>query len=228
MKLSNKILLGFFGFAFLYLTAAFAELRFTGTPNVIDNKNSIAERSDLPGGITYLILDNMDSREVNVIGSDRAQLQLRSFAGNVLKNLKYKFSDGTLTISGLEEDDNKKVQITVFVPKSGFKGISVNSSIAIVEGLQQPHLQISENEGLVWISDIAVDRIEMDLSNKSFLDISTANLDTVSAKIDESQMYLSTPVDLVQASLMNKSFLQINEIQEIQLKKDASSNLNTY
>lgn len=228
MKLSTKILIGFFGFAFLYLTAAFAELRFTGTPNNISNKNSIAETVDLSGGIAYLILNDMDNRQVKIIGSDRAQLEVRSFSGEVLKNLTYKISGDTLTLSDLEEEDGKRIQITVFVPEAGLKGISVTSSTAIVEGLQQQRLHISENAGRVWMSGNTIGKIEIDLSNKSLLDITGAILDTVSANIDASQMHVNSPIRLVQGSMKDKSFLQLSEIEEIQLKKDASSDLRMY
>jgi hypothetical protein len=54
MSLSNKILLSFFGFIFLYLTAAFVEIRVSGTPNIISDKNSKAETVDIVG-VNYLV-----------------------------------------------------------------------------------------------------------------------------------------------------------------------------
>jgi hypothetical protein len=89
-------------------------------------------------------------------------------------------------------------------------------------------LQISENAGRVWMSGNIIGRIEMDLSNKSFLDITATTLDTLSANIDASQMHVSSPVGLVQGTMKDKSFLQLSDIQEIQLKKDASSTLNMH
>src|SRR5688572_19543448 len=116
MKLSNKILIGFFGFIFIYLTAAFTEVRLKGTPNVIDDTNSIAETVDIPG-IAYLILNDID-KNVNVIASDRAQLEVRSFSGDLLTKLKYKISDDTLTLSGLQSKGIKTIKISVFVPNT--------------------------------------------------------------------------------------------------------------
>jgi hypothetical protein len=224
MKLSNKILLGFFGFIFLYLTAAFAELRLSGTPNVIDDKNSMAETVDIRG-ITYLVLNDFD-KNVKVIGSDHSRLEVRSFSGDLLKKLKYELSGDTLKLSGLALEDSKNFRVSIFVSETGLKGITVKSSHAIIENLQQPLLHLSQNSGRVWMSDNRIAKIQMDLSNRSFLDINTTNVDTLSAKIDGSQVLISSPVGLVQGSMENKSFLRLGEIREIQLKKDKSSDLN--
>jgi hypothetical protein len=226
MKLSNKILLGFFGFAFLYLTAAFAELRFTGTPNVINSENSKAETADL-SGVTYLIVNNVE-REITVQGSDRTQLEVRSFSGNALKNLKYSVSGDTLTVSGFESEDTRNVRITLFFPSETLKGITVKSAPVSIEELQQEHLHITQNAGRVWMSGSQITSIDADLSSQSFLSISATVLDTASVKIDQSQLNLSTPVGVVQGSMQNNAVLHVNQIEEIHLKKDKSSNLNVY
>jgi hypothetical protein len=68
----------------------------------------------------------------------------------------------------------------------------------------------------------------MDLTNRSFLDISDTNVDTLSATIDASEVHISSPVGLVQGAMKNDSFLRLGNIQEIQIKKDESSRLNLY
>src|SRR5688572_28059486 len=127
MKLSNKILLAFFGFIFIYLTAAFAELRLTGTSNVINDKNSIAESEDI-AGFAYLALKNLD-KNITVTVSDRPRLEVRSLTGDLMKMLKYQMSGDTLKLFDLELEEAKTVRITVFVPATGLKGISVDNSV---------------------------------------------------------------------------------------------------
>lgn len=226
MKLSNKILLGFFGFIFLYLTAVFAELRLTGTSNVIDPKNSIAETVDL-SGISYLILNDCD-KDVNITGSDHTRLEVRSLSGSLLQKLKYEISGDTLTLSGFQSKIASSLRLSVFVAKPGLKGITVKSSSGTIEGLQQESLQLSQNSGRIWMSDNKIANIQTDLSNGSTLSISKTTLDTLSTRIDGSKLHVLSPVGLVQGTIENNSRLQLSELQEIQVKKDKNSHLFMY
>lgn len=226
MKLSNKILLGFFGFIFMYLTAVFAEFRLTGIPNIIDDKNSIAETVDI-SGVSYLILKDVN-KQIDVIGADRAQLEVRSLSGGLLTKLKYKISGDTLTVSGLQSEGIKTIKISVFIPKTSLKGIMVNSSGVSVDGLQSDLLNISQSSGRIWMSNNKIANVRIDLSNRSFLDVNSTSLDTLSANIEGSQVHISSPVGLVQGSMKNNSLLRLGDIREIQLKKDESSRLNIY
>jgi hypothetical protein len=226
MKLSNKILLGFFGFIFIYLTAAFTELRLTGSPNIIDDKNSKAETVDI-SGIAYLVLQDLD-KDIRVIGSDRARLEVRSRSGDLLQNLEYNISGDTLTLSGLQIEDLRSVMISVFVPESGLKGITVNDATATVERLAVGHLYISQNAGRIWMSAVDIGELQIDALRKSFFQINGTNVDTLSAKIEESELFISAPVKLLKGSMQRNSSLQVIGIDEIQFKKDETSRLNMY
>jgi len=226
MKLSNKILIGFFGIIFLYLTAVFAEIRLRGTPNIIDDTNSIAETADIPA-VAYLVLRNLD-KDVNVIGSDQPRLEVRSFSGNLLQRVKYNISGDTLTLSHLHSDDIKTIKITLFVAKTGLHGMTVDSAAAIVKGLQQEVLYIFQHAGRISMSDNTIAKIHMEASARSHLDISSTNLDTLSAKIEESQAYISSSIKRLEGSMKSNSFLRVHDIEEIQFKKDKSSTLTWY
>lgn len=226
MKLSNKILLGFFGFLFLYLTAVFAEVRLTGTPNFIDEKNSIAESVDI-SGIAHLILNNLD-KEVQIRAADSAVLHVRSYSGDILKRLKYRISGDTLTISALESQDVKNIKITVFVPSASLKAVTANSCRLTINGLQQDALQISQTAANVWMSDNSIGKIQSDLIQKSFLSINGPGVNTLSLNLKDSEMEVWSPVGLVEGSMKNKSSLRLTLIEEITLKKDMTSTLSIY
>lgn len=225
MKLSNKILIGFFGFAFLYLTAVFAEVRLRGTPNIINDANSTAETADIPG-TAYIILRGLHEN-VNVIGSDQPRLEVRSLSGDQLRNLQYKLSGDTLILSQLPSETWKPVRISVFVPRSGLKGITVDSAAAVVSGLELTTFHIEQRTGRVWMSENKIGKINIHASARSFFDVS-CELDTLSASIEESEAYISLPISVLEGSMKNRSFLRVADIDVIQFEKDETSRLNLY
>ncbi len=226
MKLSNKILLGFFGFLFIYLTAVFAEVRLTGTPNFIDEKNSIAESVDI-SGVTHLVLNDID-KDVHIRAADSAVLQVRSLSGGILKRLKYRISGDTLTISALESQDVKNMKITVFVQSASLKAVTANSCRLMINGLQQDALQISQTAANVWMSDNNISKIQSDLTQKSFLSINSPGVNTLSLNLKDSEMQVWSPVGLLEGSMKNKSSLRLTLIEQITLKKDMTSTLSIY
>lgn len=224
MNLSNKILIGFFGFAFIYLTAVFAEVRLRGTPNIINDSNSIAETVDI-SGISYVVLRDVDYR-IEVIGSDHPKLEVRSITGDLLKELKHKISGDTLTLSEFKSADRKMVRISVFVPKASLKGITANAAEANVKGLNQELLYISQHAARIWMTGNKIGKIHMSVSGKSHLDISATALDTLSAKIDNSEIFIYSPVGRLEGSMENNSFMRMGDIDEIEFSKDKSSRLD--
>jgi hypothetical protein len=226
MKLSNKILASFFGLAFIYLTALFAEVRFRGTHNIINEANSIAETVDL-SGVSYLVLQDLD-QDIAVVGSDRPRLEVRSSSGDFLKGLKYHISADTLTLSEFRMEERRTVRISVFLPEGGFKGMTVNDAHASLKGFEQELLYLSQNAGRIWMSDSKIAKVYLEIRNKSNLHITGTVLDTVSANIDNSEVVISSPLGFLQGSMKNNAFLRTNAIDEIQFKKDSSSRLNMY
>lgn len=226
MKLSNKILLAFFGIAFFYLTAAFVEVRVRGVHNIMNDKNSLVETVELTN-ISYVVVDDVD-KNVQIIGSDRPRLEVRSKAGDMLKNLTYKVTGDTLTLASLESGDFKMMKIAVYVPHSTLKGIEVKSSSATIEKLEQEVLQLSQHAARVWISDSKIADLRMELSGKSFVELNSSNLETITANIEGSQVMVSSPVGLVRGALKDDSFMQLFDIRDIQVTKDASSTLRMY
>ena len=225
MKLSNKILLGFFGFIFLYLSAAFMEIRLTGSPNIINDQNSIAETVDLPA-ITYLVLNGID-KDVNVIGADQPRLEVRSIGGDLLKKVTYAVSGDTLTLSGIDADNHTNFKITVFVPATNFRAIHANNSKATIKSLHTSLLNIDQSAGDISVSDCSIAKIELNL-NAAQLTISEATVETMFVEMEASTVNVHSPLITLQGSLKNQSRLLIEDAQEIQLKKDDNSRLNVY
>jgi hypothetical protein len=166
-------------------------------------------------------------KEVNVVGSDQRILEVRSLTGDVLKKLTYAVSGDTLTLSGFDTSDRKNFRITVFVPSTHFKAITVNSSEAHIKGLTTGLLNIDQKAGSISVSDCRIAKLELDL-NAAYLNITDATVDTVSAKIEKSTLNIYSSLKLFQGSLKDQSWLRIGDAREIQLTKDESSSVNMH
>jgi len=226
MKLSNKILIGFFAFIFFYLTAIFAEIRFSGTSNVLDEKNSVAEKVAL-SGIRHLVLNDVD-REVRILRADSSRLEVRSLTGDMLARLKYVVSGDTLTLSGLKSERNERVNISVFISNTSLRQIMINRAAINLSGLKQDYLFILENAGRVWMRDNKISRIKVKASNQSFMNITGPDIDSLALGINESEVRVYPSVGFLQGSMENKATLQLNNVLEVQLKKDSTSRLSVY
>jgi hypothetical protein len=226
MKLSNKILLGFIGFAFVYLNAAFTELRLTGIPNVINDNNSKAETVDL-SAIQYIVVEDV-GRHVNITGADRLQLEVRSLTGDALQHLKYRVNGDTLTLLRFGSEDMRTIRISVRVPEESINGIEVKSSIANVSGLQQSRLRISVDKGRVWLRNSQISALDMGLANHSYFELESTDIDSLSADIDRSEAYINAPTKLVRANVVNRSALRLSQTKELRLTRDDDSNVNLY
>lgn len=226
MKLSNKILIGFFGIMFLYLTAVFAEIRLRGMPNIINDTNSIAETVDIPS-VTHVVLRDVD-KAVYVVGSDKPRLEVRSFSGNLLQSVKHVISGDTLIVFGLRSQDIQMAKISVFVPRVALEQIKVDSAEAIVSGLNLDRLGISQSAGRIRLSDSRITTIHINASAKSYLDVTTTEVDTLSAHIEESEMLISSPVGRMEGSMKNNSYLRVHDLGNIEFTKDKTSRFNLY
>lgn len=224
MKLSNKILTGFFGVIFIYLTAAFTEVRFRGTPKLIGDSNSIAETVDI-SKVNYLILSDLE-RSIRVYESDNPRLEVRSLSGNLLKKVKYTIKGDTLSLSQPDLEDHERLRISVYVSSHSFKGLTANGTSIFIEGLDQQELTISQNASWVTINESnKLSKLQLKATNKANFTMTDNALDTLFVLIDESQVTIEAPVKLVEGSMANDSYLRLRGTSEIKFKKDETSRL---
>lgn len=228
MKLSNKILIGFFGFIFLYLTAVFAEVRLRGTHTLLQGSKGLTETVDLEG-MAYLILPELD-HPIYIIGSDNPRMEVKSTTGDLLRKLKYSLSSDTLSLEQLEVEEDVPVNITIYVPKKSFRGVTLNGAVAIIKDLEQERFIISLNEGRIEMTENnKVVDIQLNAHNSYFyLSGNTNVFETVSVAIDNSKVIVDTQIKLLKGTMENNSYLGLSGAAEIQFKKDVTSNLNLY
>lgn len=225
MKLSNRVLIGFFGFIFIYMTAAFTEIRMRGTPNFIDYANSIMETVDI-SGVTYLVLTDVE-HSVTVLGSDKATLEIQSISGDQLQKLKYNVSGDTLTLGQSDLEKDPRTRISVYMPKDSLKGLIIRNAWVDIKNLDQKVLSVFQNQGSVRMLDKNnVEKLKLHASNDASFNLSDSDLDTLSVQLENANIHIGSPIRLLEGAMKNNSYLQIIAPDEIQFKKDESSSLH--
>lgn len=222
MKLSNKILIGFFSVIFLYLTAGFTEIRLRGNLNRMNESNSLGETVDL-SSINFLIL-NEENHQIQVIGSDKSMLEIRSLNGDMLQYASYSISGDTLTISDMNFPEEAPVRIKVYVQNDSFRGLSSVNTGIVIDDLKNDLISISQDDGWINIKETStVKRLNLTIKNKAYFAINQVNINEIEIESDDSEIMVYTSVDLVKGELKNDSYLNIRDSKEIQIKKDSDS-----
>ncbi|MEQ8810982.1 MAG: hypothetical protein RIE59_18060, partial [Imperialibacter sp.] len=126
MKLSNKILIGFFGFIFLYMMAAFTEVRLRGYKRDFKGAETQVEKAPL-GDVGYIVLSDSEQR-VTISSSDEPHIEVRSIDGGFLSSVSYEMAGDTMRLKVNEIISGKPVQVTVYVAQNTFRGLQATKA----------------------------------------------------------------------------------------------------
>lgn len=226
MKLSNRILIGFFAIIFTYMTAAFLEVRFRGQPNHMDDSNSIVESVDI-AKISHLVVMQDIGKQITVIGAEKSRIEVQSLKGDLLQKLKYDIVGDTLTLKRLNLDKDQRVRVYVYMSESNFTGMTVDNAAVIVKELDLNSLAIHQTAGWVRMTDSNnLNNLRIKAIQNANLTFSGSQLDTLSAQIDNSEVKILSAVNRVEGAMYNDSYLQVIQVNDIAFKKDESSRLN--
>jgi len=228
MKLSNKVLIGFFGFIFIYMIAAFTEIRFRGEARNFDKLNGIAESVGI-SGIRHLVLPDIGKR-ITIRGSDTSRIELRSISGSLLQKLKYNMINDTLTLTDLQlAEEDRHLNLTIYVSNRDFEGMTVNGAHVVIENLNQETLTISQTSGRISMyKNSFLRKLNINASQKAKFNLRGVNLDTLSVLLDNSNVDIFSPIKRIEGSMNNNSYLVLRGADEIDFKKDITSKLRMY
>ncbi len=224
MKLSNRILIGFFGFVFIYLIAAFTEIRFRGNLNHLDESTGLVETADL-SGFTYLIIRDLDE-SVTLVAADVPGIEVRSITGDLLKNLKYEVKGDTLELTQLQLEENVNLNLTVYVPKNSLTGMTIYDVSVVIKGMDQKQLAIRQQAGSIrFVEGNRLEKLSIQATDNGNLNFSGHPLDTVSIQLNNSNVHIESGTSRVEGKMVNDSYLWIRDVNEIDFTKDETCRL---
>jgi hypothetical protein len=222
MKLSNKILIGFFGFILIYMMAAFTEIRFRGYKRDLNGAELQSEKAPL-GDIGYIVLSDLDHRVV-VSSSDEPRIEVKSIGGGYLSSVDYTMVGDTLQIKAIDIKSGKPAHVIVYV--ANLRGLHATRASVSITDLSQQALSITQSGGSIRMDgDVNVTNLSITASDNANLDASGLSVNLLSVQIDDSKVMIWSPVVQLRGSILNDSFLRIDGVDDIQFTKDKSSRI---
>lgn len=226
MKLSNKIIAGFFGFILFYTFMVFAEIRIMGQSKVFEDDDSITETYPLEG-LKYIIIQKDLNKRIAISSSSSPRIELKSLSGNFLPKMKYQLNNDTLFILAFDLEDNEEhFHFNIFVPKNGFKGLSTTESFISFTEIKQKSLFITQSGGQINMdNNISLEKLSIVSNENAMLDFRDGQADTVSLLVDDSEVRLYAKIHRLEGTLINDAAIYSSDISDIALKKDKGSSI---
>ncbi|MEQ9099991.1 MAG: DUF2807 domain-containing protein [Imperialibacter sp.] len=222
MKLSNKILIGFFGFIFLYMMAAFTEVRLRGYKRDLNGVETQIETAPL-GDIGYIVLSDLDHRVI-ISSSDEPRIEVKSIGGGYLSSIDYEMTGDTLRIKAVDITTGKPAHVIVYV--ANLRGLHATRASVSITDLSQQEISITQSGGSIRMDgEINVTSLSIAASDNANLDASGLSVNSLSVQMDDSKVMIWSPVVQLRGSILNDSFLRIDGVDDIQFTKDKSSKI---
>ena len=222
MKLSNKLLIGFAGAIFLYLSAAFIELRVKGDHDDLDSSDAITESLPIEN-VRYINIDDLDTR-ISITSSNEPRIEIRSMSGGLIKSLEYQIYGDTLEITGMEETGSRRT-FTLFVPNE-IVGLRVFNTRVFVSNLDLNEIKIEAISASVSLdNNVNVNKLSIVGSRNSNFNARESQVDSLTVDLNRSNAFLYTEIKGIEGAVSKSSRLIISGAGEINIKKDASSNI---
>ncbi|MEQ9405663.1 MAG: hypothetical protein RIM99_18885 [Cyclobacteriaceae bacterium] len=227
MKLSNKLLIGFFGGAMIYMLMAFAEVRLRGDDRRLTGNNAKVESVPL-ANVRFINLNDLGKR-INIESSYNPRIEMRSKDGDVLSGLKYELNGDTLTLTQLEVGEDVRISLTIYVPDNGSIGLSSNNARVYMSKLDVSAIAIMQTGGrIVFEDDVRLQRLMLQVGEDARFDLYSGEIDSVTLNMNNSSATIRSRIGLLDGFMANDSDLMIGSISEITFKKDNSSSIRLF
>ncbi|MEO1053777.1 MAG: hypothetical protein AAFX87_24280 [Bacteroidota bacterium] len=225
MKLSNKVLIGFFGLVLLYMLAAFAEIRLKGDYNVLNKTTAQTESIDIKP-VTHLMLPDMDQRII-IKSSNEPRIELLSISGNKLPNLKYQITGDTLELQSIEFEGDENVNIYLYLPENSIEKIISTGASLVLDEVKQTSLNIKQVAGWTTIKRTSeISNIQLEVVEEARFTISRMDLDTMTVTADNSRVDIISSLKKLEGTATNGAFVQAGNVNDITFKREDGSRLS--
>ncbi|MDA0194287.1 MAG: hypothetical protein O2887_04105 [Bacteroidetes bacterium] len=224
MKTSNIILVAFIGSISIYLLAAMTEVRLVAKQgrSFLEYDDHITDFQN----IRYLKANNV---QFNVSFSNESSLNLKIEKSMSVPKLDYHLEGDTLVIDNLERQEGVEWMLNLTFVSNEFRGIDCVSCHLILDGGSTDTLILNlKKSNFLKFSKVPshFGMLKLKATDDSKTNLYFVGIEALDLYLDNSWTDIHAPVNLLTGSLAERSKLDIDEVLDFNIKKDASSMLN--
>lgn len=206
----------------------------------VDIKLSIRKGKELPNNYIstkvvlpdYKILDIRDSRSIELIQGDSAYIALSVMKDSLPPELKYQIKGDTLFLADRMMSGGKSYTVKIHANKL-LQEIYVMNTTLNLNNFKESYLSISLDNSKINCYQFDViektfSRLVLFAKNQSSFYFSNTKIDSLSLNLQKSGATFMTDLSSISGSLEDSSRLELQQFDQISLKKDPSSTITIY
>ncbi|MEL6559353.1 MAG: hypothetical protein AAFQ94_14275 [Bacteroidota bacterium] len=226
MKLSNKILLGFFGCIILYTLLAAGEVRFRGNFRGDVREGLLIESVNI-GGYKHLII-NSSNIEVSIDQSDTTRIEVKSEKTEDDIKLTYRLSGDSLIIDSVNMTDEVDRIIKIYLDNR-IETINSNAIRTYIRKFEIDSLTVIANAKYLSIGDDAeIKNLRLKGFDGANVFVFSEMIGFLDLKIDDANVTVRNELSEINAELVNGAVLSSKAPDNLQFKRDRDCKVIMY
>lgn len=227
MKLSNKILLGFFGTVILYTLIAAGEIRFKGVLRS-ENKEGFLVESIAIDSHKHLIIRNSNI-DISVNQSETTRMEIRSYNEEKHLKISYQTSGDTLIINSVNPTEESETTIINVYLDNRLQSITSKAIRTYVRNFKSDSLTVIASENyLSFDDDNEIQHLQLTGQEGASVYLLSDQVNSLDLLIDDATVTVIKELAEINAELINGAVLTSKAPDNLQFKKERNCKVMMY
>ena len=226
MKLSNKILLGFFGSVILYTLLAAGEIRLNGSLRSENNEGFLLKSTEV-SSFKHLVINDSDIN-ISVNQSDTNRIEVRGNNENTSFKVPYRFSGDSLIIDSIRQNVTGELMISIYL-NNRLQSINSNSTRTYIRNFNCDSLTVVASDNYLSFRDEnEIQYLRLISKKGANVYLFTELVKTLDVQIDEATVTVRKELPDISAELVNGAVLSTKAPDNLRLKKERACKVLMY
>jgi hypothetical protein len=154
---------------------------------------------------------------------------MRSEAGKEVPKVNYHINGDTLVIDGFKKIEKVKSSFKIIVPENSFRQLEcVTCDISVQSGKSDSlTLKLVSSQVSKWDNqEVQFKMLRIVGSGNSHVQLRSIQTDNLDVMLDNCQVNVQGPVDLLTGSIINKTHLEVDNVLNFLFQRDSTSRLS--